>query len=113
MKHSQEFIKEMEGALLEEKKVLEAELSALGTKHEGDFRPNIPEYGRDDDDNVTEAADYEALASTTETIEDQLASVVAALKRIEDGTYGVTAEGETIPEERLRANPSATTLIAS
>lgn len=42
---------------------------------------------------------------------ESLVSVEAALDRIEKGTYGITADGKTIPIERLLADPSATTLV--
>ena len=111
MQHTPEFVSEMKNALTEEKARLEAELATIAQKRQGDYQSNIPDYGRSDEDNATEAADYEAFVSTTETIESQLRDVVAALGRIEDGTYGVTTDGSVIPEDRLRANPSATTII--
>jgi RNA polymerase-binding transcription factor DksA len=101
--HEENFIEEMKSRLLQEKKRLEAELGVL--------REAPPEYGRSDEDNATEVADLEAQSGTQVAIEARQKEVELALEKIERGTYGVTAEGEKIPLERLRANPAATTLV--
>lgn len=111
MTHSTEFVTEMKAALLEEKASLEKELGFLAQKRSGDYQADMPDYGRNDEDNATEAADYQAAYSTTETMETRLREVLEALERIDNDTYGVTDAGELIPEERLRANPAAKTII--
>jgi DnaK suppressor protein len=108
--HSEEFIHEMEQRLLEEKEQLAKELEAVARNNQGNYQAKFPEYGRHDEENVTEIADYEAMVGTTEAIEERLKNVTEALERIENGTYGYTEDGEMIPEERLRANPAAVTL---
>jgi len=100
--HAPDFIAEMQAILAEEKGKLEQDIIATS---------EIPEYGRDDEDNIAEVADLRALLSTKETLQERLANVVAALARIEDGTYGVTEEGDIIPEDRLRANPAAQDIV--
>jgi RNA polymerase-binding transcription factor DksA len=100
--HPPEFIAEMKQQLLTEKAALEQELAAISTRRHGDYQSNFPDYGRNDEENATEVADYEATHSTTETLEERLKNIVAALARIEAGTYGVTAAGEVIPPERLQ-----------
>lgn len=59
---------------------------------------------------LTEAGGIEQQA-VRDAITDRLRDVDAAIERIVDGTYGVTAAGEEIPEEVLRSNPAITTLI--
>lgn len=100
--HTQAFIEEMKQRLLEERKTLsgEAEESA-----------NFPDYGRSEEENATEVADYQALAAANTAVTQRLEEIEAALQRIEKQTYGVTEDGTTIPEDRLRANPAATTVI--
>ena len=45
-------------------------------------------------------------------LEERFKAVIAALDRIENGTYGKCSEGrEDIEEKRLEANPLATTCI--
>ena len=109
--HSPEFIEEMKNRLLEDRRRLKGELERVADNQKGDFRAKFPDYGRHEDENAIEVADYEALTAATEAYEAQLESVEAALRRIEDGTYGVTSDGLIIPEERLRANPSAETVV--
>ena len=72
----------------------------------------FPEYGRSDEENVTEAADREDRVASSSAASSRLEEVQAALDRIESNTYGITEDGEVIPEERLRANPAATTIIS-
>lgn len=98
--HTQAFIEEM-------KKHLEEERAALT----GEVIDETPDYGRSEEDNATELADYEALTAASSSAKLRLEEVESALSRIAKGTYGVTDEGVTIPEDRLRANPAATTVI--
>lgn len=110
--HSDQFIQEMKHKLEAEKTQLQKELSSLSRKDHEDYQANFPEYGRNEEENVTEVADFQARFATTETIESRLRDVEKALQRIQEGTYGATEDGEKIPEERLRANPAATTLVS-
>lgn len=106
--HRPEFISEMKARLLNEKETLLKELGREAHKADGDYQADYPDYGRHDDENASEMADYVTLYATTEAAEKQLENVEMALRRIEDGTYGLAADGQFIPEDRLRANPSAT-----
>lgn len=99
--HTKAFIEEMKQLLLQEARTLRGASGA-----------DVPEYGRSDEDNATEVADYEARAATTSAASGRLEEVEAALQRIEGNTYGITEEGVSIPEDRLRANPAATTVIS-
>lgn len=57
--------------------------------------------------------EYEINAGMLKNIEVRYNEVKAALKRIEDGTYGVCeVGGEPIESDRLEANPAATTCKA-
>ena len=109
--HTDEFISEMRGVLEQEEGRLKAELKAISHKHGADTEADFPNYGRNDEDNATEIADYQALSSTATVIEERLKSVQGALERIKVGTYGLTADGKKIPVARLRANPAADTLV--
>lgn len=102
------FIEEMKQRLLAEKELLVKELAALADRTpEGNYLPKVPDYGRDEESNATEAGDLEALQSTIQANVARLENVEAALGRMAAGTYGRTTEGTAIPEERLRANPAA------
>jgi DnaK suppressor protein len=99
--HNPAFIEEMKKWLEADKEHLQQELA-----HKG-----FPEYGRNDEDNATEIADYESTLAAQNVLQERLKNVLAALQRIEDGTYGVTASGALIPESRLKANPAATSKV--
>lgn len=109
--HSSSFIAEMRKKLVEERKQLEKELEAIAHKQQGEYKATFPDYGRQDEDNAAELSDFQSLAGTEVTIKQRLENVQAALHHIEHGTYGLTEEGELIPEERLRANPAAITTV--
>jgi len=109
--HSPEFINEMQKRLQKEYEQLQRDLEAMATKSGGDYQANFPDYGRNEEDNATEIGDYAAAAATETTLETRLRNIEASLERIKTGTYGITDDGELIPEERLRANPAATTII--
>lgn len=111
LRHSEDFIKEMKSLLLQQKDEIKAELDVIAKKDHGDYRADFPDYGRHDEENASEVADYQALNATTEALEERLQAVEGALDSIAQDKYGVTAGGELIPEDRLRANPSATTLV--
>lgn len=100
---SPQFIREMKGLIEAEKAKLGQELAKT---------EDFPEYGRDEEDNATEIADYTATQATREAKEARLRELNAALARIETGTYGLDSNGKLIPEERLRANPAATAPVA-
>lgn len=110
--HDQAFIEEMKQRLLGEQALLQKELGALAepSAEEG-YVARMPDYGRSEEDNATEVADYVASRAVTKSNQKRLAEVEEALARIEAGKYGVTRDGELIPEARLRANPAATTLV--
>ena len=72
--------------------------------------------GRDDDNNIAETAtatlDREIDYTLEENSEHVLAEIDGALKRIEEGTYGICVNcGKPIAEERLTAIPWATYCI--
>lgn len=111
MPHAAAFIAEMKTKLEEELVLLKRELRTVAHQQDGDFSADYPDYGRNEEDNATEVADFVAVNATTQAAEARLQEVEEALGRIEQGSYGQTAEGELIPEERLRANPAAQTII--
>lgn len=110
--HTPEFIEEMKQKLLQEQGKLQKELKNIAHSDHGDYQANYPEYGRHPDENAGEMADHEARATTTEAVEARLKEVDAALARINDNKYGISANGSLVSKERLRANPAATGDIA-
>lgn len=111
-------IEQLKKRLEEEKVKLESEMGEIGRRNPavpGDWEPVQTEVGVEAD--LVDQADVVVTRDNESAIfsdlEAQYDSVVAALERIEKGTYG-TCEvcGEKIEEARLVADPSATTCVA-
>ncbi len=102
-------------ALLEERRRVEAAIENLHDEHQGTITDEAGEEAAYDNhlaDTATETFDRELDYTLEENSEHVLADIDAALKRIDDGTYGVCTNcGKQIPEERLEARPWATLCI--
>ncbi|XKT75287.1 MAG: TraR/DksA family transcriptional regulator [Patescibacteria group bacterium UBA2103] len=112
-------IEKYKARLLEEKAQLEEEMKGIGRQNPdnpSDWEPTPANDGELDID-LNDRADnheesMERSAVLTE-LEVRHKNVEAALKRIEEGTYGTCeVSGEPIEEDRLDANPAATTCKA-
>jgi RNA polymerase-binding protein DksA len=102
-------------ALLEERKRVEAAIQNLHDENPGTLAEDAGEETAYDNhlaDTATETYDRELDYTLEENSEQILAEIDAALKRIEEGTYGIcTNRGEQISEARLEALPWATLCI--
>ncbi len=104
-------------ALEAEKSSLEEQLSTIGRRNPSN--PNdweaVPQATGAEADPVDIAEQIEGFEENTAILKDleiRYNEVLAALKRIDEGTYGVSEDtGESIDEARLRANPAARTNI--
>lgn len=86
-----------------------AELAERSEEIEADLRRPLD---ADFSEQAVELADDEALERTDDVLRAEAKAIRAALARIEAGTYGTCANcGETIPPERLEAQPVATRCI--
>lgn len=96
--------------LLEEKKRTEATLASLvSTDPKNDTeRANDNSDPGDDAEETMQLDQYEVLERQTRR---QVELIDDALARLDAGTYGVTADGDSIPYERLLVDPTATTLV--
>jgi DnaK suppressor protein len=95
--------------LLAEKQKLEQELSLLGKKvGEGDYETSITDMGSDEEETASEVEEYVDNLSVETNLEGQLKEVLAALERIQNGTYGICEKSDQpIDRARLEAYPSA------
>ena len=100
-------------ALLEEKQRVEAAIQNLQEENSGNLAEEAgEEMAHDLADTATETYDRELDHTLEENSEHVLEEIEAALKRIDDGTYGIcTNRGEQISAERLEALPWATLCI--
>ena len=101
--------------LVDERKRVVAAIQNLHDDHPGTISDETGEDAVFDNhlaDTATETYDRELDYTLEENSENVLAEIDAALKRIDDGTYGIcTNRGEQIPLERLEALPWATLCI--
>lgn len=105
--------------LLAEKARIEKELATVGQKTSAkgdDWVANAGDVSDDDNADMADRADdikaFESNIAIMRELEERLEDVVVALKKIDDGTYGICEKtGEQIPHERLEANPAARTIV--
>lgn len=94
------------------KKLLDDKLSKLEQRRddmvaalEAPLSPDLPEQ-------ATELEDDDPLHGQIAVLNDEIASVTAALRRIDEGTYGECVNcGEDISQKRLEVQPEATLCI--
>ena len=102
-------------ALLEERRRVQAALQNLHDENPGALSDDAGEETAYDNhlaDTATETYDRELDYTLQENSEHVLSEIDAALRRIDEGNYGICTNcGRSIPEERLEALPWATLCI--
>lgn len=104
--------------LEEEKTKLESELLSVGRRNPSNPNdweplPQETEPEADPNDVAEKITGYEDNSAILKDLEIRYNEVLAALARIENGTYGVCeVSGEPIEEARLDADPAARTCLA-
>lgn len=97
-----DFIARMKQKLLAEKAKLETELAGLHMH---------TEVGTQTDENAEEIELDEVSQNLIARLQADLKKISAALRKIDDGTYGTDASGKPIAKARLAALPWADTAI--
>jgi RNA polymerase-binding transcription factor DksA len=99
-----------------ELKKLNSEMADLGVKNpdvKGDWverADDLEVTSADPNDVADRTEEYDERRATLATLEGRYNDVRLALRKIEQGTYGVCEiSGEAIEEDRLEANPAART----
>lgn len=107
-----DFLAEQKKMLEDRKAQLMRELKLDDVKNphvDNEFDAIFPDFGDKEDENAAEVAAYEGNLSMEKNLEVSLFNVNKALKKIEEGKYGMCEKcGNMIEPERLRAFPSAT-----
>lgn len=103
-------------ALLEERERVEKALANLREEHSGSLDEEVEEIAGTTDNHLAETATAtlgrEIDYTLGENSEEVLGGIDAALKRIDDGSYGTCANcGREIAPERLEAYPWASLCI--
>lgn len=117
MKHiDKKTMTQLQGLLEAEQKVLQAELSDIGVQNPatGDWQAVPVQTDGDAESDYTDQADYvedfESRSARLNELESHYRDIVSALKKMENGTYGVCEKsGKPIELDRLMANPAART----
>ena len=92
--------------LQQERQRVQRELEELRSQEVGDGE--LSHMDQHNADGGTELFEEERNQSLIERLERELEAVYRAMKRLGEGTYGVSVEsGEPIPEARLEAVPHA------
>jgi RNA polymerase-binding transcription factor DksA len=109
---------EFKEMLLEEKESLEKELAGHGRiidPETGDWAAQIEEQDKSEEDETIEGdrmAEFHIDVALVTVLEQKYDKVRKALASIEKGTYGICeVTGNPIPLERLKADPTATTVV--
>lgn len=113
---NQTFVAEIHQLLLKEKENLESELSKFAHRNpkspDADFNADFPSVGDEEGENASEVAQYSDNLSLEDALEKAFRDVESALKRMEEGTYGIcTYCKQEIDERRLRARPTSSSCI--
>lgn len=107
-----DFLAAQKKTLEERKAQLMRELKMDDVKNphaDNEFDAIFPDFGDKEDENAAEVAAYEGNLSMEKNLEVSLFNVNKALKKIEEGKFGMCEKcGNMIEPERLRAFPSAT-----
>ncbi|MEI7620605.1 MAG: TraR/DksA C4-type zinc finger protein [Candidatus Falkowbacteria bacterium] len=109
-------LEQIKTGLLKQKEQINKDLADLARKdsHETDNRTTaFPEYGYKPDENAQEISEYSANVVTEKVLEDSIEDIDGALKRLENGTYGICKYCQKpISPKRLQARPTASSCVA-
>ena len=108
---SEEQIKVLKSKLEKAKKSIEKQLSKFAkkdSKADDNYRAQFPEIGNQADENALEITEYEQSISLEHSLEDELKLIRKALKKMENGKYGLCENcGQKIPYGRLAIRPQS------
>lgn len=98
--------------LIKEKERLEKELSQFAQKSKHGFRVFFKNFGSKEDDHVASVATMDNDISLEKNLEKSLVEVDKALKKVEQGQYGICEScGKKIKPQRLKIFSAATTCV--
>ena len=113
--YTTDFLKKVKTALLAEKAGLEEDLGKFANKNPkdvGDYDSAFPSYGDKEDENAAEVAEYAANLTLEDSLEKTLRDVVTALKRLDEGNYGICKYcKKEIGTKRLEARPTSSACV--
>ncbi len=109
-------IEEIKQSLLARQAELMADMvekSRVNPNESDNLSSKFPEYGDKPDENAQEIMDYSTDLATEQILEKILIEINGALKRIENGTYGICRYcKKPIGAKRLMARPTASSCVS-
>lgn len=112
----QQKLEQFKNLLTKEKGQLEEQLKQFAKpdpRADDDYNAQFPEHGDKEDENAAEIADYTVNLPLERALEKQLQDVDAALKRLDEGKYGLCKYcHQPIEEKRLEARPTSSACIS-
>jgi DnaK suppressor protein len=109
-------IEKIKKDLLAKRAEIDAELHRFAEEDKntkGKHRPRFVDMGTTNDDNAKEIDMYTRDLSLSKVLENDLADIDKALKRIENGKYGICKYcGKEIGEKRLIARPVSSACVS-
>jgi len=108
-----EFIEAQKEILISEKeKILNEEAPEIAEMRGGKLKPRWEEMGYHEDESAAEVITYERNVSLNLAERQRLEDIDRALKKIDEGTYGICEIcAKPIEKERLEAYPAARTHV--
>ena len=114
-KLSKDDIVKIKAELEARKKQIVEDLNEMSgdTANKEDLKVKFPDFGNKTDENAQEIGEYSTNLATEKVLESTLRDIDNALKRIDDGTYGVCKYCEKdIGKKRMQARPVASACVA-
>ncbi|MBM3256128.1 MAG: hypothetical protein FJZ04_01505 [Candidatus Moranbacteria bacterium] len=113
---SEKQVKKLRNKLEKAKKSLEGQLlkfAKADSKAKGNYKTEFPKIGNQIDENAQEMTEYEQNISLEHNFEDELKLIQKALRKIEQGKYGVCEScQQEIPFGRLEIRPQSILCIS-
>ena len=109
-------IEKIKKDLLDRKKQIQEDLSLIGqtddNNKDNNHRAKFPDFGNKSDENAQEISEYTTNIATEKVLESSLRDIDGALKRIEDGSYGICKYcKKEIGKKRMLARPVASACV--
>lgn len=108
-------IEQIKTELLERREQIISELEEITDVDENGnvvSKVKFPEYGNKLDENAQEIDEYTTNLATDKVLESSLRDIDSALKRIDDGTYGICKYCQKpIAKKRMQARPVASACV--
>jgi RNA polymerase-binding transcription factor DksA len=110
---TKDFLSIVQEKLKQQKEKIEKQLAEMSNRSQRNgggysYEVKFPEYGRSDDENANEVADFVDSVSLSKNLEDSLQETENALEKIKKGKYGLCEScGKKIEHQRLTILPTA------